>query len=73
MARDASVKTIGQLIDELCIENQKIWHLIDKVMAGTATIEEAREVQVHNAQRVALVRAIDHLLGERDVGGKVYS
>lgn len=26
------VKTVGQMIDELCIANNKIWHLIDKII-----------------------------------------
>lgn len=66
------IKTIGQLIDELITESAKTWHLIDKVVDGTATFEEAQQVQVHNAKRNALVRAIDRRLGEPDIGGKVY-
>jgi hypothetical protein len=66
-------KTIGQLIDELTITNLKVWHLIDKVMDGTATREEAQAVQTFNLQRSELVRAIDRRLGERDIGGKVYA
>lgn len=67
------VKTIGQLIDELVVVNLKIWHLIDRVMDGTGSIEDARVVQEFNSQRSDLVRAIDRLLGERDIGGKVYA
>ena len=66
------IKTIGQLIDELVIANLKVWHLIDKVMDGTATPDEAKAVQQYNAQRNELVRAIDRRLGERDIGSKVY-
>jgi len=67
------VKTIGQLIDELIIANLKVWHLIDRVMDGTATIDDARAVQQFNQQRSELVRAIDRRLGEPDIGGKVYA
>lgn len=66
-------KTVGQLIDELSIANIRIWTLIDKVMAGTATIEEAQRVQQVNSQRNELVRAIDRLLGQHDIGAKVYT
>ena len=66
-------KTLGQLIDELTIVNIRIWHLIDKVIDRTATLEEAQAVQSFNAQRSELVRAVDRCLGERDIGGKVYA
>lgn len=69
---DVEIKTTGQLIDELIIANLKIWHLIDKVMAGTATVAEAQAVQQHNATRNELIRALDRRLGARDIGGKVY-
>lgn len=62
--RDGSVevKTTGQLIDELIIMNQRIWALIDKVIAGVATPEEAQNVQKYNAKRNEYVRAIDSRL-----------
>jgi hypothetical protein len=66
------VKTVGQLTDELSILNIRIWMLIDKVMAGTATPEESQSVQVNNAKRNEYVRAIDKLLNQADIGGKVY-
>jgi len=66
------VKTVGQLIDELSIINIRIWMLIDKVMAGTATPEESRSVQVNNAKRNEYVRVIDRILKQADVGGKIY-
>ena len=66
------VKTTGQLLDELSILNIRIWHLIDKVTDGSATVEEAQAVQTHNSTRNKLVRAIDRRLGGRDIGGKVY-
>ncbi len=66
------IKTLGQLIDELVICNIRIWMLIDKVYAGTASLEETQRVQHENSKRTALVRAIDRRLGERDIGGKTY-
>ena len=66
-------KTLGQLIDELIVVNLKIWHLIDRVMDGSGTLKDAREVQGFNSQRSELVRALDRRLGERDIGGKVYA
>ncbi len=66
------VKTTGQLIDELGILNIRIWFLIDKLHAGTASVEDAKAVQIHNATRNKLVRAIDRRLGGRDIGGKMY-
>ena len=66
------VKTTAQLIDELCIINIRVWMLIDKVEAGTATLAEAQAVQKHNATRTQLVRAINKRLGERDIGEKTY-
>lgn len=67
------IKTTGQLIDELSIINIRIWHLIDKVIEGTATPEEAQQVQVYNSQRNEYVRAIDRRLGEHDIGMKIYA
>ena len=66
-------KTLGQMIDELCVVNLKIWHLIDRVMDGSGTLEDAQSVQAFNSQRAELVRVIDKRLGERDIGGKVYA
>ena len=66
-------KTLGQMIDELCVVNLKIWHLIDRVMDGSGTLEDAQSVQEFNSQRAELVRVIDKRLGERDIGGKVYA
>lgn len=63
------VKTIGQLIDELVIENLKIWHLVDRAKEGNKYVQE--QIQEHNDIRRALVRAIDRRLGERDIGGRV--
>lgn len=72
MTEDIEIKTIGQLLDELTICHIRIWMLIDKVMAGTASMEDAQRIQQENAKRNSLVRAIDRRLGERDIGGKTY-
>ena len=64
------IKTIGQLIDELIIENQKIWHLIDEVKEDGDTFLQY-QIQKHNDIRRSLVRALDKRLGERDIGGRV--
>ena len=70
---EIETKTLGQLIDELIVVNLKIWHLIDRVMDGSGTLEDAQAVQGFNSQRSELVRTIDKRLGERDIGGKVYA
>jgi hypothetical protein len=70
MAVDSiEIKTIGQLIDELIIENLKIWHLVDEAKSGNKYVQD--KIQEHNDIRRTLVRAIDHRLGERDIGGRV--
>lgn len=67
-----AVKSLGQLIDELSIINIRIWMLIDKVMTGVATPEEAKSVQEYNAMRNKYVRAIDALLAQNTVPAKHY-
>lgn len=67
-----AVKSLGQLIDELSIINIRIWMLIDKVMAGVATTEEAKDVQEYNGMRNQYVRAIDAILSEKKVAAKTY-
>lgn len=66
-------KTIAQMIDELITADLRVWHLVDRAMAGTATAEDAQAIQKFNQQRSELMRAIDARLGERDIGGKVYA
>ena len=66
---DVEVKTTGQLIDELIIENLKIWHLVDEAHSGEKHVQD--EIQRHNDIRRGLVRALDRRLGERDIGGRV--
>ena len=69
--KDVSRLTVGELIDRLTIANLKVWHLIDRVRSGEATLEEAQAVQSWNDTRTELIRAIDRELGDRDIGGKV--
>jgi hypothetical protein len=65
------LKTIGQLLDELIIENLKIWHLVDQAHDSTNDLYIQDEIQGHNDIRRKLVRAIDKRLGDRDIGGRV--
>ena len=66
------VKTVGQLIDDLCIANLKIWHLVDRARQGEKTAEVMAGVEHWNDTRTELIRAIDRRLGGRDIGGKVF-
>lgn len=68
----AEIKTTGQLIDELITVSQRIYHLIDKAIEGTASGQEATRIQELNNRRNELIRAIDRRLGDQDIGGKVY-
>ena len=52
-------KSIGELIDELSITNNKIWHLIDKVYDDIHTREEAKTIQDLNKYRSSLINAIN--------------
>jgi len=65
-------KTIGELIDGLITTSLAIWHLIDKVVAGTATLEEAQQVQLSNQVRSELISAINKRLGERSITRKIH-
>ena len=67
-AEEVEVKTMGQLIDELCIENLKVWHLIEQAERGDDVPK--KKIQDHNAIRRSLVRALDRRLGDRDIGGR---
>ena len=58
-------KTVAELIDELCITNEKIYHLIDKVIDDTHTREEAKKVQDLNRYRSQLKNAINEYFKER--------
>jgi hypothetical protein len=54
------LKTVGELIDELCIINMKIWHKVDAGYAGDG--DAAVEAQRLNSRRGALIRAINRRL-----------
>lgn len=63
------IKTLAQLLDELIIENLKIWHLVERAEHGEEGVQ--LKIQQHNGIRRDLVRAIDRRLEERDIGGRV--
>lgn len=58
-------KTPAELIDELCVTNEKIYHLIDKIIDDTHTRKEARQVQNLNKYRSQLKNAINEYFKER--------
>ena len=58
-------KTKAQLIDELSITNIKIFYLIDKVLKGTHTLEDAKKIQDLNSYRSQLVNALNEEFGDR--------
>jgi hypothetical protein len=67
---DVEIKTIGELFDQLCIENNKIFYLVEQTK-GIKDVYVQDKIQTHNRIRHELVRAINRRLGERDIGGKV--
>ena len=73
MPESVEIKTIGQLVDDLTIANQKIWHLVERSRAGQRTPELLADIDHWNDTRTELIRAIDRRLGGRDIGGKVYN
>lgn len=58
-------KTIGELIDEIGITNQKIWALVERVEAHTNTVEEAWKLNDLVKRRSQLRSAINAYFGER--------
>lgn len=58
-------KTIGELIDELSVTNNKIFYLVDKVQRNVHTVEEAKKIQDLNTYRVQLKNAINEFFNER--------
>lgn len=69
---DIEIKTIGELHDQLITTSLKIWHLVDKAVAGTATSAEAKVIQDLNQTRSELIAAINRRSGERVLDRKVY-
>lgn len=53
------VKTIGSLIDELSITNNKIFYLVDRVQRDEHTREDAKKIQDLNKLRSEYVTAIN--------------
>jgi len=58
-------KTIGALIDELSITNNKIFHLVDSVQKNEHTKEDAKKIQDLNSYRSRLTNAINEHFDER--------
>lgn len=58
-------KTIGELIDELSVTNNKIFYLVDKVQRNAHTVEEAKKIQDLNTYRVQLKNSINEFFNER--------
>jgi len=66
-------KSIGELIDELGITNQKIWALVERVEARENTVEEAWKMNSLVAKRSKLIGAINEFFGQDGVSViKVY-
>lgn len=57
-------KTIGELIDEIGIVNQKIWALVERVENHTNTVEEAWKMNNLVKKRSQLRSAINEYFGE---------
>ena len=51
-------KTIGSLIDELSITNNKIFYLIEKVNKDEHSLKDVKKLQDLNGYRSELVNAI---------------
>ena len=64
-------KSIGQLIDELCVTNMKVWALVERVEAHTNTVEEGWKMNKLVAYRTKLMNAINEHFGDEAVT-KVY-
>lgn len=52
-------KSIGELVDELSIVNNKIFYLVEKVQNNKHTREDASKIQVLNKLRSRYVNAIN--------------
>ena len=64
-------KSIGQLIDELCVTNLKVWALVERVEAKTNTVEDAWKMNKLVAYRSKLMSAINERFGDEEIT-KVY-
>lgn len=58
-------KTVGEMIDELSVTNNKIFYLVDKVQRNVHTVEEAKKIQDLNTYRVMLKNEINAFFKER--------
>lgn len=57
-------KTIGTLIDEICVTNIKIAMMVEQVEAHTNTIEDAWKMNALVKERSRLRSAINEYFGE---------
>ena len=58
-------KTIGSLIDELSITNNKIFYLIEKVNKDEHSLKDVKKLQDLNGYRSELVNAINEYFNQR--------
>ena len=58
-------KTIGSLIDELSITNNKIFYLIEKVNKDEHSLKDVKKLQDFNGYRSELVNAINEYFNQR--------
>lgn len=70
-------KTIGELIDALVTVDIRCWMAQDAIMdmnlPPEKRLEAAEIAQKSNARRTQLMRAIDEVLGDKDIAGFVKS
>lgn len=57
-------KTLGEIVDELCITNQKIWALVERVEAHINTIDDAWKMNDLVKRRSQLRSSINEYFGE---------
>ena len=75
---DMGKKSLSILIDELITTNIKCWFAQERLMSSTNDKDvggAAKDAQVLNARRNALMRAIDDMVGQGEITlmGKSYA
>lgn len=69
------LKTLGELVDELCTTNMKIWFCEDIKRMGSdeEILEACKKTNELNPRRNALIAAINEMMGQSTVTGiKMY-
>jgi len=65
---DISIKTIGELIDQLFTTNMRCWvaqdNIFDETLSPEKQLEAAKEAQRQNAKRSQLIAAINEVMGQ---------